>query len=228
MTNTTAISLDVPAAFIDAALCAVSKEETRYYLKGVFIDARGFIAATNGHIAFAARCADAVKLADMRPAYDSAGHCLPGMIVPDAALTQANKAAGRGKPSAYTIERDTIGQWFVVYGNARVHFTPVNGSFPDWQRIIPAAPETETAAHFDPKYVAAMGAMATALRDGKKGEAACYHIHQAGERRALVTFPRKVTDITDPTGPRDDCCAVMMPMRAHNCAGFDRAAFLAD
>ena len=51
----TAINIAVPATFIDAALCAVSKEETRYYLKGVFIDARGFIAATNGHIAFAAR-----------------------------------------------------------------------------------------------------------------------------------------------------------------------------
>lgn len=228
MTDTTAITLDVPAAFIDAALCAVSKEETRYYLKGVFIDARGYIAATNGHIAFAARCDDAYKLADTRPAYDSAGNCLPGMIVPDTALTQANKAAGRGKPAHYTIERDTIGQWFVVYGAARIHFTPVDGSFPDWQRIVPEAPEAETAAHFDPKYVSAMGAMAAALRDGKKSSAHLYHIHQAGENPALVTFPREVTSLSAAVGPRADCCAVIMPMRAYKGAQetFNRAAFL--
>ena len=85
----TAINIAVPAAFTDAALCAVSKEETRYYLKGVFLDARGFIAATNGHIAFAARCNDAFKLQDVKPA-----HCadaLPGVIVPDTALRHAAK-----------------------------------------------------------------------------------------------------------------------------------------
>jgi hypothetical protein len=37
----TAISITIDAAFIDAAICAVSKEETRYYLKGVFIHSRG-------------------------------------------------------------------------------------------------------------------------------------------------------------------------------------------
>jgi len=207
----TAINIAVPAAFIDAALCAVSKEETRYYLNGVFFDARGFIAATNGHIAFAARCNEAFKLQDVKPA-----HCadaLPGLIVPDTALRQANKAAGRTKGLCYVIERDVNGLWWIIYGAARVHFEPVDGSFPDWQRIVPTAPETLTAAHYQPQYVAAMGEMSKALRDGKKDAAPFFRIHQAGEGPALVTFDRALTDATDKPGPRTDCCAVLMPMR---------------
>ena len=207
----TALSITTDAAFIAAALCAVSKEETRYYLKGVFFDARGFIAATNGHIAFAARCNEAFKLAGVRP--ERLSDALPGVIVPDAALRQAIKAAGRAKGDRYVIERDANGLWWILYGNARIHFEPVDGNFPDWQRIIPTAPETLTAAHYQPQYVAAMGAMSKALRDGKKDAAPFFRIHQAGEGPALVTFDRAVTDATDRPGPRTDCCAVLMPMR---------------
>lgn len=208
---TTTINIAVPAAYLDAALCAVSKEETRYYLKGVFLDGRGFIAATNGHIAFAARCNDAFKLQDVKPA-----HCadaLPGLIVPDTALRQANKAAGRAKGLRYVIERDANGLWWIIYGAARVHFEPVDGSFPDWTRIVPTAPETLTAAHYQPQYVAAMGEMSKALRDGKKDAAAFFRIHQAGDNPALVTFDRATESINDKPGPRTDCLAVLMPMR---------------
>ena len=215
----TAINIAVPAAFIDAALCAVSKEETRYYLKGVFLDARGFIAATNGHIAFAARCAEAAKLADV--AFDLPGS-LPGIIVPEAAL----KTVAKGKSADVTIERDANGLWWLARGALRTHFAPVDGSFPDWTRIIPEAPETETAAHYQPQYVQATGAMAVALRDGKKGNASLYHIHQSGDSPALVTFPRPVASVKDTPGARADCCAVLMPMRATDHSGFDRAAFL--
>lgn len=212
MTDT--INISAPAAFVDAALCAVSKEETRYYLKGVFFDGRGFIAATNGHIAFAARCNDAFKLRDVRP--DRVTDALPGVIVPDTALRQAIKAAGRTKGLCYAIERDGNGLWWILYGNARIHFEPVDGSFPDWARIIPTAPETLTAAHYQPQYVAAMGDMSKALRDGKKDAAAFFRIHQNGENPALVTFDRACEGVTDKPGPRTDCCAVLMPMRSRS------------
>jgi hypothetical protein len=221
---TDALSITVNAAHIDAALCAVSKEETRHYLQGVFIDARGFIAATNGHIAFAARCPDAIKTADCRPAYSS--DALPGIIVPHAALTQASKAAGKSKGLCMVFERDSAGLWWITYGNARVHFEPIDSTFPDWTRIIPEAPETETAAHYQPLYIAALGNMAKALRDNRKGDATAFHLHQSGPNPALVTFPRKA-DKAEDVGPRADCCAVLMPMRSDANAGFSRDAFLA-
>ena len=207
----TAITISIDAGFIDAAMCAVSKEETRYYLKGVFIDARGFIAATNGHMAFAARCNDAFKLSDVRPA-----HCtdaLAGIIVPADAILQAGKAAGRSKGAYVDIERDDNGLWWLTYGNARVHFVPVDGSFPDWMRIVPQAPDALVAAHYQPQYIGKLGDMAKALRDGKKDAASFFRIHQAGENPALVTFDRECTKSTDTPGPRTDCLAVLMPMR---------------
>lgn len=225
MTDT--INIAAPAAFVDAALCAVSKEETRYYLKGVFFDGRGFIAATNGHIAFAARCNDAFKLRDVRP--ERLSDAIPGVIVPDTALRQAIKAAGRTKGLCYVIERDANGLWWILYGNARIHFEPVDGSFPDWTRIIPAAPDTLTAAHYQPQYIAALGKMAQALRDGKKDAAAFYQVHQNGENPALVTFLAASEKQCAPgllTGARTDCCAVLMPMRAHDHGGFNTDTFL--
>lgn len=207
MTNE--ITITAHAGYIHAAMAAVSKEETRYYLKGVFLDGRGFIAATNGHIAFAARCNDAFALRDVRPAFDTAGQSNAGVIVPDSAIAQTIKAAGRTKDEIMTFHRDAQGQWWILYGNARVAFQPVDGSFPDWTRIIPTAPDALVAAHYQPQYIVALGKMAQALRDGKKDAACAFRLHQNGENPALVTFPH-----SDSTAPRTDCCAVLMPMRA--------------
>ena len=209
-----AITVTVPAAHVNAALQAVSDEKARYYLNGLFFDARGYIAATNGHILFAARCSDAGKLADCRPSYapDSA---MAGVIVPTDALAQAVKAAGRAKGPDMTVERDAHGQWWILHGNARVAFTPIDGTFPDWQRVIPSAPETLTPAHFDPRYIAAIGNMSKALRDGKKDGASFFTLHQDGDNPALVTFNRAVAKSDDAIAPRADCLAVIMPMRTH-------------
>lgn len=214
---TDAISITIFADHIDAAMCAVSKEETRYYLCGVFIDARGFIASTNGHMAFAARCTDAFKLAEVRPAYDTHCDSLPGIIVPHSALL----AVAKGKDSYVTVERDANGLWWLQRGAMRTHFDPVDGSFPDWTRIIPQAPETLTAAHYQPQYIKALGDMAKALRDGKKDSASLFHINQAGEGPALVTFPH-----IDEDAPRSDCCAVIVPMRNKTAGRFDTDTFL--
>jgi hypothetical protein len=43
-----AINVTAPTAHVNAALQAVSDEKARYYLCGLFFDARGFIVATNG------------------------------------------------------------------------------------------------------------------------------------------------------------------------------------
>ena len=217
------IQISIDAGAIDAAMLATSKEETRYYLKGVFLDARGFVVGTNGHMAFAARCdAIAGKLNDVRPAYDTSGNCLAGVIVPSDAITQAGKAAGRSKGWCYVFERDAQGLWWILYGNARIHFAPVDGSFPDWARIIPVAPDALIAAHFNPLYIGKLGDMAKALRDGKKDAVSLFKLHQNGESPALVTFASE-----DGLGQRTDCCGVLMPMREKGESAFNRDAFIA-
>ena len=128
MTNET-INLTIPCEYIDAAMQCVSKEETRYYLKGVFIDARGYIVGTNGHMAFAANYPGATAFQGVTGCtYDK--DALAGIIVPHDAITQASK----GKDSFYVIERDANGLFWLSKGNVKVHFTPVDGNFPAWDR----------------------------------------------------------------------------------------------
>lgn len=226
---TTELTVTAYAAHVTAALQAVSNEQARYYLCGVFFDARGYIAATNGHILFAAKCFDAVKLIDVRPSFASADATgAAGVIVPTSAIQQAIKAVGRTKPANIDLSRDTLGQWWLTYGAARVAFKPIDGIFPDWPRVVPAAPDEMTIAHYQPQYIAALGAMAKALRPGDKDAGLTFTLHQNGDAPALVTFNRKATK-PEEIGPRPDCLAVLMPYaaRAANFAGAGfTAAFL--
>lgn len=218
MTDT--ISIQIPAEYIAAAMCAVSKEETRYYLKGVFVDARGYVAGTNGHIAFAAKLPEAYKLAEIHPARVGKDGWA-GVIIPDTVIN----AIAKGKDSVVTLERDANGLWWLAKGAMRTHFQPIDGNFPDWLRIVPELPETLVAAHYDPLYVTALGNMAKALRDGMKGEAHLFRIMQSGEDAALVLFPKRRQSTRDTEGARSDCCAVIMPMRGIDVSGFTRDAF---
>jgi len=204
-TETTPISITVDASIIDAAICAASKEDTRYYLRGVFLDARGFVAATNGHLVFAARCSDAFKLAGIAPTYLS--DALAGIIIPRDTIAQASKAAGKSRGVHITVDRDMLGQWWITYGNARVAFAPVDGSFPDWTRVVPQAPDALVAAHYDHLYLTALGRMAQALHDGKKSASTMFRLHQNGDNPALVTFA------SSDGGILTNCCAVLMPIR---------------
>ena len=210
------ISITIPAEYIDAAMACVSKEETRYYLRGVFIDGRGYIAATNGHMAFAATWDGAMAFADVTGCtYDK--NALAGIIVPHDAVTQASK----GKGNYYDVERDANGLFWLSRGAVKVHFTPVDGNFPSWDRIVPELPDVETPAHYQPHLIAAIGKMAIALGDGKKGNANRYRIAQAGNNPAPVLFPK-----SDGTGARLDVIAVLMPMRATDTDGWTRSQFI--
>jgi hypothetical protein len=215
MLNDSCIKISCDATLVSAALCAVAaKDATRRYLEGVFLDARGYIVALNGYIAFAARCASAINLRSHLLTDDLGDRCPPGIIVPAPAL-KAAMAAGRTKEACITVERDVAGKWCIKYGAACVAFDPIAIAYPDWMRVIPQEPKTLTAAHYNPRYIQAIGDMSKALlRAGKKGVGAYFKIHQAGDNAALVTFPCDGATVTEKTGPRTDCLAVIMPMRA--------------
>lgn len=212
-TTTTPITVTLQSDLVTAALCAVNKSETRYYLQGLFIDARGFIAGTNGHMLFAAHCRDAVKLHGIKPSFGDGA--LDGIIVPYDAILAASKS----KSLTYDIQRDENGLWWLVYGATRAHFVPVDAHFPSWDRVIPEAPETETPAHYDPQYIAALGKMSAALQ-GKSKMTTSFEIRQVSDGPAQVTFP------DDDGNARKDCIAVIMPMRGNVAGSFDRDAFL--
>lgn len=91
---------------------AISKEEARYYLRGVLI-ADGMAVATDGH-----------RLACMPVQYDG-----PAGIIPAAAVPSILKVGGRLFVSERTWRAETDG--------AAMAGVLVDGTYPDWKRVLP-------------------------------------------------------------------------------------------
>jgi hypothetical protein len=166
---------------LKAALLCASNEESRYYLRGVYLATSGHMVTTDGHRMFVARLAE-------RPTAD--------VIVPYDAVAAALKMAG-----ARCKEIDVDGTKI-----ASIMYTPVDGTFPDWRRVVPTGEETPSTkpelndgpehVHFNHAYIGDLAKMGKLL-----GGASMLH-PQSASHPALVTF-----------GERADCFGVIMPIR---------------
>jgi DNA polymerase III sliding clamp (beta) subunit (PCNA family) len=182
---------------LKAALFCASSEETRYYLRGVHLATSGHLVTTDGHRMFVARLTE-------RPSID--------VIVPYDAVAAALKLAGaRCKEIEIDLAVNRIGQ---------IQFTPIDGTFSEWHRIVPTGEETPSSkpgandgaehVHFNNRYVGEFEKMADILcGKGTIGQSVL-HPRTASDP-CLVTF-----------GERADCFAVIMPVRRK----IDRTAVL--
>jgi DNA polymerase-3 subunit beta len=169
----------IPTDLLKAALFCASSEETRYYLKGVHLSTSGHMVTTDGHRMFVARLND-------KPAAD--------VIIPLADVQTALKMVG---PRCKEIDVDGT-------KIASIMYTPVDGTFPDWRRVVPTGeempsdkPEDSAAhVHFNHAYIGDLAKMGKALAG-----ASMLHPTSASNP-CLVTF-----------GERADCFAVLMPVR---------------
>jgi DNA polymerase III sliding clamp (beta) subunit (PCNA family) len=172
----------IPTDLLKAALHCASNEETRYYLKGVHLSTSGHMVTTDGHRMFVAKLAEAVS---------------QDVIIPLDTVKTALKLAGK-RAEALELNGNTLGG---------ITFTPVDGTFPNWRRVIPPIDGYTTAADgkqgfFNPDYVYDIGQMSRAL-GSKNGTAFQIHGWDSGSPHG-VTFAN-----------REDCFAVIMPMRQH-------------
>lgn len=180
---------------LKAALLCASQEESRYYLRGVFLSTTGHLVTTDGHRMF-------VALLNERPAAD--------VIVPYADVQAALKLAG-ARAQEIEVTSDRIGQ---------IAYTPVDGTFPDWRRVVPTGEETPSGkpgandgaehVHFNHAYVGDLAKMA-AILCGKADTAQSMLHPVSASHPCLVTF-----------GERADCFGVLMPVRRT----IDRSAVL--
>jgi DNA polymerase-3 subunit beta len=173
------ISIEVPTATLKAALICASTEQVRYYLCGVYVDPKGFLVSTDGHRAFVGK----IDLTGV-PEFD-------GWIICRDALKRALTGY---KADTITISPDRVGD---------ITCQPIDGTYPDWRRIVPDELSGETA-QFNPAYIADMGKIGDLLI-GKRKNSLSAHIHHNGEAPAAITFPEV-----------DDSFAVLMPIRAHH------------
>jgi len=170
-------SIAVPAAMLKAALICASTEQARYYLNGVYVDPKGFLVSTDGHRLFCGK----IDVADVAP--------FDGWIIPRDAVKRALTG----------FKADLIGISPAHVGD--IACRSVDGSFPDWRRVVPTELSGATA-QFNPAYVADMGKIGEILF-GRGKPVLPAHIHHNGEGPAGVTFPTCA-----------DAFAVLMPIRS--------------
>ena len=182
------ITLDY--SVIKALLICAAKQDVRYYLNGVCVDARAdgtvVLVATDGH-----------RLLAYLVAADNIEALAPGEYIIPRELLEAVKPAKAGRitlpihidvataPDTPDPERAGV----TIKGRTSITITgatttvgaPIDGKYPDWRRIIPASTSGE-AAQYQPDYIAGFGDICKLL-GGKYGP----FINHNGGSSAIVT-----------------------------------------
>lgn len=118
------ISFTVKRTDLEYIAPAMSKEETRYYLNGAVFDNRG-VTATDGYILLHAPLN-----------YGDLVHDDFSRIMPRATVDMLISIMEEEKEAACTIELYNLG--FVVHcGKYKVRSKNIDGTFPDYMRVIP-------------------------------------------------------------------------------------------
>ncbi len=116
---------------IDKTRFAISTEETRYYLNGIYLHhAKG----TDGAV-LRAVATDGHRLALAEGKAPKGSATLKGIIVPRKAVAEARRLL-EDAPETVTIEASDSKIVFHI-GEAKLTSKLIDGSFPDYQRVIP-------------------------------------------------------------------------------------------
>ena len=125
----------LPAAdlkrLIDRTRFAISTEETRYYLNGIFFHA----ARSNDVQMLRAVATDGHRLARMEIPLPEGAAGMPGIIVPRKTVTELRKLIDEIDQDVQISLSDTKIRF--VFGNAVLTSKLIDGTFPDYDRVIP-------------------------------------------------------------------------------------------
>ncbi|MBN8501474.1 MAG: DNA polymerase III subunit beta [Sphingomonadales bacterium] len=140
-------SFELPAAtlaqLIDRTRFAISTEETRYYLNGIFIhvtDEELRAAATDGH-----------RLARFTIARPDGAEGMPDVIVPRKCVAELRKLLDEALDAKVLIDLSASKIRFTLGGESGVVLTSklIDGTFPDYSRVIPTG--NDKLLKLDPK-----------------------------------------------------------------------------
>lgn len=177
----------IPTEILARALHFVSNEETRYYLKGVFVTSSGrhvTVAATDGTILYAW-------------GMEQEGATFTA-IIPADALKAALKAHKRATTLPIRMDGD-----LVILDSTPCR--PIDGTYPDIARVIPSQTTGEAIEGLDPKLLAriakALGIACPAVY--LNGNAPCV-VHTENAHEMVIVMPRRNVDrIAEPKDWRE-------------------------
>ncbi len=178
----------IPFKYIEAAMLIAPKQDVRYYLNGVFFDEE-CIVVTDGH-----RLLKIKHSADISEPF----------IVPCEALDTLRKQLTKKQresdvrlPAVDTLLE--ISDKYLECAGKVAKWQPVDGTFPEYQRVVPSTNETKLHHCFNWNYMADFQKM-NAIFGGGNGSGVSLYTN--GERGAKVEFKAD-----------DKALGVIMPIR---------------
>lgn len=171
------MKITIEHSIIKALLICAAKQDLRYYLQGVCVDARA-----NGDVTLVTT--DGHRMLAYPVAVDAIESLAPGQyIIPREAL-EAVKPAKAGRTTLpITIEIDVAhGRDNKITGATSTVTPLIDGKFPDWRRVMPASVSNELA-QYNCDYVGDFGRIAQLM--GAKHPMVC--INHNGASPAVIT-----------------------------------------
>jgi DNA polymerase-3 subunit beta len=119
-------------SLIDKPSFAISTEETRYYLNGIYLHAAG----TGKDKVLRAVATDGHRLARIEVTLPAGADGMPGVIVPRKAIYELKKLIEGSEGDVEISLSDTKIRF--VFGSAVLVSKLIDGNFPDYERVIPS------------------------------------------------------------------------------------------
>lgn len=116
---------------VDKTRFAISTEETRYYLNGVYLHA----ASGDGAEGLRAVATDGHRLARIEAALPKGASGMPGVIVPRKAVNELRKLVDEAEAEVAVALSDTKIRF--AFDDVVLTSKLIDGTFPDYERVIP-------------------------------------------------------------------------------------------
>jgi DNA polymerase III subunit beta len=129
---------------IDKTQFAISTEETRYYLNGIYVHTID----VGGHVMLRAVATDGHRLARIETPAPSGSSGMPGVIIPRKAVNEVQKLI-EDLDQSITIEISTSKARFSL-GEVVLTTKLIEGTFPDYTRVIPTGNDKQLVVERGP------------------------------------------------------------------------------
>ncbi len=120
-------------ALIDRTRFAISTEETRYYLNGIFLHET----SSEGAPVLRAVATDGHRLARVEEPLPEGAEKIPGVIIPRKTVLEVRKLADETTEPVTVALSDTKIAFELDAGRIKLVSKLIDGTFPDYERVIP-------------------------------------------------------------------------------------------
>ncbi|WP_042299007.1 DNA polymerase III subunit beta [Paraburkholderia kururiensis] len=187
------MKINATASAFKALQIIAPRDDIRYYLNGVYVEAKAGetrLVATDGHRLAVYRIECNNDVPD--------GQAV-SLIVPNSVIERLR--VSRTSPDEVEIGWLDDGRAYVSHDDVRIAFTPTEGKFPDYRKVIPRT-FTNTPGNYNPSYLADFQKVGAALKRQRGLSNVYVAMRQNGESGALVTV-----------AGLDNFAGVVMPQR---------------